>query len=212
VRWIEAVDPASSIAMLSALVDRDTSHDPDDHGLTALAYHAGAAATHSLAAHAERSHRSEEREQALFWLGQTRWVEGADVIEHYATTDADPKLREQAVFALSQSQSPDAYAHILEIARKDPTGHVRSQAYFWLAQMDDARAQDDIIAGLRSEPADDVREEIVFALSQLEHSADAALIAVLRGDFPRGVKKQAMFWLGESGSPEAMAYFDEALK
>lgn len=212
VRWIDAVDPASSIAMLSSLVDSNAKGDPDDHGLAALAYHAGAEATRALASHAERSHRSEEREQALFWLGQTRGVEGADVIEHYATTDADPKLREHAIFALSESQAPDAYAHILAIAHKDPAEHVRSQAYFWLAQMNDARAKDDIIAALTSESSDEVREEAVFALSQLEDTADEALIAVLRGDFPRAVKKQALFWLGQSGSPEAMAYFDEALK
>jgi len=212
VRRIDPVDPAGSIAMLSSLVDRTTTGDPDDHGLDALAYHAGAAATRSLALHAERSHRSEEREQALFWLGQTRGVEGADVIEHYATTDADPKLREHAIFALSQSKAPDAYAHILAIAHEDPAKHVRSQAYFWLAQMKDERAKDDIIAALKSESSDDVREEVVFALSQLEDDADEALIAVLRGDYPRAVKKQALFWLGQSGSPEALAYFDEALK
>jgi hypothetical protein len=212
VRWIAAVDPASSIAMLSSLVDRNATGDPDDHGLVALAYHAGTAATRSLALHAERSQRSKVREQALFWLGQTRGVEGADVIEHYATTDADPKLREHAVFALSQSQAPDAYAHILSIAAKDPSEHVRSQAYFWLAQMGEERAKDDIIAALKSEPSDEVREEAVFALSQLGDAADEALISVLGGDFPRAVKKQALFWLGESGSPKAMAYFDEALK
>jgi len=212
VRWIESVDPASSIAMLSSLVDRNPTGDPDDHGLDALAYHAGAAATRSLAAHADRSHRMKVREQALFWLGQTRGVEGADIIEHYATTDADPKLREHAIFALSQSKAPDAYAHILAIAHKDPAEHVRSQAYFWLAQMDDARAKDDIIAALKSEPSGEVREEVVFALSQLEDTADEALITVLRGDFPRETKKQALFWLGQSGSPAALAYFDEALK
>jgi HEAT repeat protein len=212
VRWIDSVDPASSVAMLSSLVDRNETGDPDDHGLAALAYHADAAATRSLAVHAERSHRSKEREQALFWLGQTRGVEGADIIEHYATTDADPQLREHAIFALSQSKAPDAYAHILAIAHKDPSEHVRSQAYFWLAQMDDERARDDIIAALRSESSNEVRDGVVFALSQLEDGADEALIAVLRGDFPRAVKKQALFWLGQSGSPGAMAYFDEALK
>ncbi|HEY7641462.1 MAG TPA: HEAT repeat domain-containing protein [Steroidobacteraceae bacterium] len=212
IRRIESVDPASSVAMLSSLVDRNATGDPDDQGLDALAYHAGAAATRALAAHAEPSHRRKVREQALFWLGQTRGVEGADVVEHYATTDADPKLREEAIFALSQSKAPDAYAHVLAIAHKDPAGHVRSQAYFWLAQMDDARAKDDIIAALRSEPSDEVREEIVFALTQLEHSGDDALIAIMRGDFPREVKKQALFWLGQSGSAQAMAYFDEALK
>jgi hypothetical protein len=57
-----------------------------------------------------------------------------------------------------------------------------------------------------------VREKAVFALSQLEDEADEALISVLRGDYPRDVKKQALFWLGQSGSPQALAYFDEALK
>jgi HEAT repeat protein len=86
---------------------------------------------------------------------------------------------------------------------------VRSQPYFWLAQMGDERAQGDITAALKSESSDDVREEIVFALSQLEDTADEALIAVVRVDFSRAVKKQALFRLGQSGSP-AMAYFNEA--
>ena len=200
--------------MLSSLLDRNATGDADDHGLDALAYHADASATRALAAHAERSHRSEEREQALFWLGQTRGVEGADVVEHYATTDADPKLREQAIFALSQSQAPDAYAHILAIAHSDPS-RARAQpgAFSGWRRWNDARAKDDIIASLKTESSEKVREQAVFALSQLEDSAaDEALIAVLRGDYPRAVKKQALFWLGQSGSPRAMAYFDEALK
>ena len=47
----------------------------------------------------------------------------------------------------------------------------------------------------------------MFALSQLEDTADEVLIAVVRGDFSRAVKKQALFRLGQSGSPEAMALF-----
>jgi hypothetical protein len=212
VRWIEPVDPSSSVAMLSSLLDRNPAGDPDDHGLVALAYHADPSATRALAARAEPSHRRKEREQALFWLGQTRGAEGADVVERYATTDADPKVREHAIFALSQSNAPDAYAHILTIAHSDPAEHVRGQALFWLAQIGDARAKDDIIASLRTESSDRVRKQAVFALSQLEDAADDALIAVLRGDYPRAVKKQALFWLGQSGSPRAMAYFDEALR
>lgn len=183
VRWIDPVDPASSIAMLSSFLDRKTTGDPDDHGLAALAYHAGTPATRALVARAEPSHPRKEREQALFWLGQARGAEGADAVEHFATTDADPKLREHAIFALSQSKTPDAYAHILAIAHSDPAEHVRSQGLFWLAQMEDARAKDDIIASLKSESSAHVREQAVFALSQLQDgAAEEALIAVLRGD------------------------------
>ena len=212
VRWIDPADPASSVTMLLSLLNRQAG-DVEDHGLVALAYHADTSATRALAARAESSHPFKEREQALFWLGQMRGAEGAEVVEHYATTDADPKLRVKAIFALSQSKAPDAYAHILTMAHGDPDEHVRGEAMFWLAQMDDARAKDDIIATLTTESSDKVREQAVFALSQLHHgAADEALIAVLRGDHPRAVKKQALFWLGQSGSPRAMGYFDEALK
>lgn len=211
VRWIEPVEPANSVAMLSSLLDRKQG-DGVDHGLIALAHHADASAMPALAARAEPSHPTKEREQALFWMGQIRGAEGAEVIERYATTDPDPELREKAIFALSQSKAPTVYAQILKIAHKDSVDDVRSKAFFWLAQMDDPRAKDDIIASLKTEPSGEVREQAVFALSQLDDAADEALIAVLRGDYPRDVKKKALFWLGQSGSPQALAYFDEALK
>ena len=212
VRWVDPANPASSVKMLLSLLDRKVG-DAQDHGLIALAYHADSSAMSALAGRAESSHPFKEREQALFWLGQTRGAEGADVIERYATTDADPKLRVKAIFALSQSKAPDAYKHILAMAHDDPTEQVRGQALFWLAQMGDARAKDAIIASLQKESSDKVREQAVFALSRLHgDAAEDALVAVLRGDYSRAVKKQALFWLGQSGSPRAMAYFDEALK
>jgi hypothetical protein len=212
IRWIDAVDSANSVAMLSSLLDRKAG-DGLDHGLIAIAHHADPAALRSLTARADPSHSFKEREQSLFWLGQIRGTEGADVIGRYASTDPDAKIREKAIFALSQSKAPEAYPHILKIANKDTDEGVRGQAFFWLAQMDDARAKDDILASLQKEASDEVREKAVFALSQLKDgAADEALITVLRGDYPRAAKKQAMFWLGQSGSPQAMAYFDEALK
>lgn len=210
VRWIESVDAGASIAMLSSLLDRKA--DDKDDGLIALAYHADSSATRALASRAEPSRTFKEREQALFWLGQARGMEGADIVERYATTDANPELRGKAIFALSQSKAPEAYAHILSIARNDPAERVRGEALFWLVQMHDARAKDDIIASLKKESSGRVQEKAVFALSQLDNGADEALIELLRGEYPRPVKKQAMFWLGQSGTPRAMAYFDEALK
>lgn len=211
VRWVESVDAANSVAMLSSLLDRNL-RDAEDHGLIALAHHADPSAMRALASRAEPSHSFKQREQALFWIGQIRGTEGADVIERYATTDPDAKIREKAIFALSQSSAPEAYPHILKIAHNDAAEQVRGEAYFWLAQMGDARAKNDILTSLKSESSDEAREKAVFALSQLKDGADEALIAVLRGDYSRPVKKQAMFWLGQSGSPEALAYFDEALQ
>lgn len=212
IRWIDPVEPANSVTMLSSLIDRKAG-DSKDHGFVAVAYHADSSALSALASRAEPSHPFKQREQALFWLGQVRGAEGANVIERYATTDPDPKLRGKALFALSQSKAPNAYANILKIGSNDASEDVRGEAYFWLAQTEDSRAKNDIIAALKTESSEKAREQAVFALSQLDDGvADQALIEVLRGDYPRGVKKTAMFWLGQSGSPQAMAYFDEALQ
>jgi hypothetical protein len=213
IRRIAPVAPAQSVALLSDwLAGSDGKPHDDEPALAALAYHEDASATHALAAQAGPKHDEEARAQALFWLGQTRGVEGADIVEHYATTDADPDLREKAVFALSQSKAGDPYARILSISRSDRTAHVRSQALFWMAQTEDARASADITAALANEASDDVREQAVFALSQLKDGqAEDALIAIVRGNYPRDAKKQALFWLGQSGSPRAIQALDDVL-
>jgi HEAT repeat protein len=211
IRRVDGVAPAESIGFLAQWMDTpDAKHDDD--ALAAIAYHADSAATRLLAARAEPSHERKQREDALFWLGQARGVDGAAIVERYATTDGDPKLREHAIFALSQSHAGDPYERIHAIAGSDPADHVRSQALFWMAQMGDKRAARDITAAITSDASSSVREQGVFALSQIEGGAgEEALIALLRGSYPRDVKKQALFWLGQSGSPRAMQYFDEAL-
>ncbi|MEO7323954.1 MAG: HEAT repeat domain-containing protein, partial [Dokdonella sp.] len=211
IRWIDTAEPAQSVNLLSAWLGGAHGSRPDeDSVLAAIAYHADASATHALATLAEPAHARNSREQALFWLGQARGADGADIVERYATTDADPDLREHAIFALSQSHAGDPYARIQVISRSDPAAHVRSQALFWMAQMQDKRAATDITAALGGERSDDVREQAVFALSQLkEGEAEDALIAVVRGNYPREVKKQALFWLGQSGSPRAIQALDD---
>jgi hypothetical protein len=211
IRRLDGVAPDDSIAMLAAWVDSPGAKHGDD-ALPAIAYHADPAATRFLADRAEPSHERKEREDALFWLGQARGADGAAIVERYATTDGDPKVREHAIFALSQSNVGDPYERIHAIAGSDPSDHVRSQALFWMAEMGDKRAAKDITAAIEHDTSSSVREQGVFALSQIEGGGgEDALIALLEGNYPRDVKKQALFWLGQSGSPRAMQYFDEAL-
>ena len=212
VRWLDKVAPQASVAFLAASTAATPSEDIFDGELAALAMHADAAATPALRDLSGQSHPRKVREQSLFWLGQMRGAEGAQIVEHAATTDADPELRAHAVFVLSEAHGVDGYAAIHRIAQSDPSAHVREQALFWMAQTGDARARNDITAAIGKEPSKDVREQGVFALSQLkEGEADAALIALVRGDYPREVKQQALFWLGQSGSDAAIRFLDDVL-
>ena len=211
IRWLDEVTEADSIAALSDWTREQAKAKDADDALPALAYHAGKPATSALADLAAPAHPESLREQALFWLGQARGAEGADIVERFAKTDADPELRAKAIFALSQSHADDPYLKIRAISHADTSAHVRSQALFWMAQMHDARARADIIAAVRAERSEDALDEAVFALSQLDGEADAALIDVVRGDFPRKAKEKALFWLGQSGSDQAIAFLDEVL-
>jgi HEAT repeat protein len=212
IRRIDGVEPGDSIGFLSAWMDGDDASTHDEDALGAIAFHEDAAATQALAAHAEASHPRKTREAALFWLGQARGIDGAAIVERFATTDGDPKIREHAIFALSQSHVGDPYARIRAISGSDPADRVRSQALFWMAQMDDPRAAADITSAIGQDASFAVREQGVFALSQLgDEKGDETLIALLKGDYPREIKKQALFWLGQSGSPRALQYFDAAL-
>jgi len=212
VRWLDNIAPQASIAFLTASTAATPSEDIFDAELAALAMHADPAATPALRDLSAQSHPRKVREQALFWLGQMRGVEGAQIVEHAATTDADPELRAHAVFVLSEAHGVDGYAAIHRIAQSDSSGHVREQALFWMAQTGDARAKNDITAAIGRESSKDVREQAVFALSQLKQGeADAALIALVRGNYPREVKQQALFWLGQSGSDEAIKFLDDVL-
>jgi len=212
VRWLDSGAPQASVAFLAASTAATPSEDIFDAELAALAMHADPAATPALRDLSGQSHPRKVREQSLFWLGQMRGAEGAQIVEHAATTDADPELRAHAVFVLSEAHGVDGYAAIHRIAQSDPSGHVREQALFWMAQTGDARARADITAAIGKEASKDVREQGVFALSQLkEGEAEAALIALVRGSYPREVKQQALFWLGQSGSDEAIKFLDDVL-
>jgi HEAT repeat protein len=58
----------------------------------------------------------------------------------------------------------------------------------------------------------DVREQAVFALSQRPHDEGVpALIRIARENPDPELRKKAIFWLGQSDDPRALALFEELL-
>jgi HEAT repeat protein len=57
-----------------------------------------------------------------------------------------------------------------------------------------------------------VKKKAVFALSQLPKDEGVPkLIEVARNQKNSEVRKQAMFWLGQSGDPRALAFIEQVL-
>ncbi len=103
---------------------------------------------------------------------------------------------------------------LLRVARNPRAPEkARSQAVFWLGQA----AGDEVTRSLGQLVNDDgidrsVQKQAVFALSQRPQAEGVpALIQVARTHRDAQIRKQALFWLGQSKDPRALALFEEIL-
>ena len=65
---------------------------------------------------------------------------------------------------------------------------------------------------IQDDPEEEVKKKAVFALSQLPHDqAVPELIRVARTNRNAEVRKQAIFWLGQTRDPRALAFIEEIL-
>jgi hypothetical protein len=90
---------------------------------------------------------------------------------------------------------------------------VRKQAVFWLSQEASAEATRGLAELAEGERENqDVRKQAVFALSQLRNGAGIpTMIKLARTDPDPAIRQQAIFWLGQSGDPRAVEFFEAVL-
>lgn len=207
VHWLTGVRPAESVALLSSFAGQE-----GDKAISAIALHAAGEADQALERFAAPDQPEKLRERATFWMGAARGRRGYDFLRKLVRQDASDRIREKAVFGLFVSKEPAATDAIIEAAHNDKSGHVRQQALFWLAQKAGKEAAGEIENAIANDPDTEVKKHAVFALSQLKEDGVPKLIELARTNRNREVRKQAMFWLGQSNDPRALAFFEEILK
>jgi len=119
------------------------------------------------------------------------------------------------VFPATIADSTEVWPRLITLARNDNVAtKTRKSAVFWLGQAAGDRAVEELGELASEENEDrDVQESAVFALSQLDHDAGVPkLIEVARSHRDAKVRKSAMFWLGQSNDPRAIALFEEILR
>jgi len=117
-----------------------------------------------------------------------------------------------AVVALAMHDGAPATRSLVAIARDHAVSKLRSDALFWLGQRAGNEAAATIAEAIDRDPDTDVKRRAVFALSQLpKDDGVPKLIDVARNNRNAAVRKQAMFWLGQSNDPRALKFFEEVL-
>jgi hypothetical protein len=119
-----------------------------------------------------------------------------------------------AIFPATIADSAVVWPALIRLAKdEDRPRETRKQAVFWLGQA----AGDAATAGLDSLSKDasvdrEVQKQVVFALSQRpKDEGIPILIRVAKTHRDPEVRRDAMFWLGQSNDPRAIALFEEVL-
>jgi HEAT repeat protein len=148
------------------------------------------------------------------------WLEGvapADSVALLAslvsrTEQRRDRVTNSALAAISMHRDPSADSTLIRLARQDTSPKVRGEAIFWVAQKAGRKAAGEITAAIEQDPDTDVKKRAVFALSQLPKDEGVPLlIQVARTNKNPAVRKQAMFWLGQSNDPRAVKFFEDVL-
>jgi hypothetical protein len=152
-------------------------------------------------------------------LGVVPARDATDYFLHLAAS-ASARPSDQAILPAVLADSASVWRALLAIARDSASrSHAtRNNAAFWLSRFAAARLDghgEDLAA---FEDADDdsdkndARSSAVFALSQLrDREGIPPLMQVARTNKDAHVRRQALFWLGQSGDPRGLALFEEIL-
>lgn len=124
------------------------------------------------------------------------------------------RLGGRAIFAATLADSVVVWPDLLRLARdRSAATETRRQAVFWVSQAAGKAATKglDDLAG-ETDVDRQVREQAVFALSQRPADEGVpALIRIARTNGDPEIRRRAIFWLGQSNDPRALALFEDLL-
>ncbi len=205
VDWLGHHDDSDALNWLSARTDAGEPEHVQSTALMAVAQHESTEATGILNDMA-RDRDSDLRQEAVFWLGESRGEQGLDHLETLLGDLPDSDLRREINFAISQSGSPRAADLLVAISENDRDPEQRSNALFWLAQSYPERAEQVLRSAVMHVDDEDSAEPIVFAISQLPEDVGGPMLLQIATDptAPRAVRRQALFWLSQSDDPETL--------
>jgi len=210
VYWLGSVSAEDSLGVLEKEFERGVA-EVQESGLFAISAHDSPKAYDFLKAVALGSFRSEVRKNAVFWIGESKDLRTVADLKSILAKSGDDEVREQVVFALNINGGREAIEELLRLAKGGPDRGIREKAIFWLGQ----KASEEAVRGLKEiveGPDEDVKESAVFAISQLpKQKSVPMLIDIAKANKNPSVRKKALFWLGLTGSEEAVKLFEEIL-
>ena len=208
VHWIANVETADGLDWLEQVAR--SNHG--DSALFVLALHRSPDAGQRLFSLAQEVD-GDLSEEAIFWLGENRGEQGFKLLKKLLAELPAGDERRAINFALAENKTSGAADLLFEIIKSDSDPEQRGGAMFWLAAAYPEKAHGWLLEVLETEQDEDVLEQAVFAISQLPDGAgDQALLELAQNKrASHAVRRQAIFWLAQSGNESSVAALTELL-
>ena len=156
----------------------------------------------------------EVRKQGAFAIGISKDSGAISTLQSLYTSVNHRDVKEQIIFAASINEDKEASVNFLiDVASKDNDLESRKKAIFWLGQKAGERSLNALKDTLDSADADtEVQKQAVFAISQRPKDESVPLlIKIVKTHANPAVRKQAIFWLGQTGDERAVDLFKDIL-
>lgn len=129
-------------------------------------------------------------------------------------TVADRELRRNLIHSISINSNEDpAVDFLIKLAKTEADREARNQALFWLGHKAGEKSLGVLKETVEKEDADtEVQTHAVFVISRRPVDEAVPLLMKIARTHQKGeVRKQAIFWLGQTGDARALAFFEELL-
>ena len=206
--WLSQVKTPEALQALESILRESKDPDVQEKAVFAISQHGSDEAMRVLREYAERPDAPENlRENAIFWIGQNPKAGGTTYLMDLYPRLSNPDLKEKAIFAIAQGQNADSRRWLLERAKdRSESVDVRKNALFWAGQtggLTTAELKD--LYGTLSES--EMKEQVIFVASQRnEPAAVDFLMDVAKNEQDKDLKKNAIFWLGQSKDPRVSQF------
>jgi len=212
VTWIGNTDDTAGLDWLASVARSNGNDSVGNLALYAIALHRDKKAS-DLLYEVAREQDGDHSEEAIFWLGDTRGAEGVKALKRLLRDLPASDLRREINFALSQNETQQALDLLIDISESDGDPQQRGNALFWLAEEHPDRAPEILLRAISHDADEDVREQAVFAISQLPPDIGTEMLLALAkdSDYPRDIRRQALFWLANSEDEKATTALAELL-
>ena len=209
IQWLGQVHSTRAVTALDSIAANATDDEILDKAIFALSQsrdERSDAALRRIAADERKS--AHARSQAIFWFGQThRDADDMRFLRELFSRSRSEEIQGSIIQAMAQARTPDAMRWLIDLARDRRISiDARKNALFWAGQSGADLQQ---LIGLYDEMKGqtDIQNQLIFVFSQRrDRDAIDKLMDIASNDPDRDLRKQAIFWLGQSRDPRVQKF------